>query len=331
MSAMIDPGGAFRHEALLYAGWADFIVSTVPFIREGLKAGEPILVVVSAEKTAALRIALDGDADRVLFADMAEIGANPARIIPAWQAFVRDHGQTGTRLRGIGEPIWKGRPDDELTECQRHESLLNVAFASGQPWWLLCPYDTEQLDPAVVDEARKSHEFVSEAGASGLSQEFRGVQACSSPFSQPLAELGDEVEEVTFGKSELSTAREMTLRHAGAARLLDPRASDLVAAVNEVATNALIHGGGKGRLRIWHSRTKLICEVCDAGVFDQPLADRQEPGPEISAPRGLWLANQLVDLVQIRTFPEGTTVRLHMRVDSTEYPYVMQMPGLTQS
>ena len=31
--------------------------------------------------------------------------------------------------------------------------------------------------------------------------------------------------------------------------------------------------------------------------------------------RGLWLANQLCNLVQIRSSPEGTTVRLHMRLD----------------
>ena len=28
---------------------------------------------------------------------------------------------------------------------------------------------------------------------------------------------------------------------------------------------------------------------------------------------GLWLANQLCDLVQIRSLPAGTAVRLHMR------------------
>jgi prepilin-type processing-associated H-X9-DG protein len=35
------------------------------------------------------------------------------------------------RLRGAGEPIWPERRPAELVECQRHESLLNVAFADG--------------------------------------------------------------------------------------------------------------------------------------------------------------------------------------------------------
>ena len=48
----------FRHEALLYAGWAEFVAGTVPFIRDGLEAGEPVLVVESAEKIEMLHVAL---------------------------------------------------------------------------------------------------------------------------------------------------------------------------------------------------------------------------------------------------------------------------------
>jgi hypothetical protein len=40
----------FRHEAPLYAGEVDFLTGTLPFIREGMAAGEPVLVVVSAAR-----------------------------------------------------------------------------------------------------------------------------------------------------------------------------------------------------------------------------------------------------------------------------------------
>ena len=86
----------------------------------------------------------------------------------------------------------------------------------------------------------------------------------------------------------------------------------MVVAVNEVATNSLVHGAGKGTLRVWRDASAFTCEVRDAGRFDSPLVDRQRPGPETAGPRGLWLANQLCDLVQIRTFATGTAVRLHM-------------------
>src|ERR1700716_134743 len=92
----------FRHEALLYAGWAEFVAGTVPFIRDGIRAGEPVLVVESVDKIQMLRVALGEDADGVLFADMADVGANPARIIPAWHDFVSRHADSGRRLSGIG-------------------------------------------------------------------------------------------------------------------------------------------------------------------------------------------------------------------------------------
>src|SRR5207244_6913294 len=123
-----------------------------------------VLVVAGSEKLDRLRAALDGRASHVLFADMAEVGTNPARIISSWKRFLAEHGTAGRQPRGIGEPIWRGRTDAELVECQRHESLLNLAFAGAPAWALMCPYDTETLDDAVVDEARRSHPYVVDGG-----------------------------------------------------------------------------------------------------------------------------------------------------------------------
>lgn len=304
--------GGFRHEALLYSGWAEFVAGTVPFIRGGLEAGEPVLVVESAAKIDMLRVALGHDADEVLFADMAKVGANPARIIPAWHDFVARHADSGMGLRGIGEPIWKGRSDDELVECQRHESLLNVAFGRGRPWWLLCPYDTEHLDESVIDEARRSHEYISGRG-SERNDKFRGLEASGAPFDVPLPEPGTGVHQLAFNAADLLSVRNLVFRHARAARLAPVRAEELVTAVNEVATNSVRHGGGSGRLRLWQESSALVCEIRDRGHFSRPLADRERPSSDVAAPRGLWLANQLCDLVQIRNLPDGTVVRLHKR------------------
>src|SRR4051812_10283029 len=140
----------FAHEALLYAGIDAFVDGCAAFIREGVASGEPVLVVVGAEKIALLREALNGDADEVHFADMAEVGTNPAWIIPAWQDFVDTHLRVDRPVRGIGEPICTDRGPVQLVECQRHESLLNVAFAHTPAWQLLCPYDTGALPDAVI-------------------------------------------------------------------------------------------------------------------------------------------------------------------------------------
>ena len=323
------PADKFRHEALLYSGWAEFVAGTVPFIRGGLEAGEPVLVVESAAKIDMLRMALGQDSREVLFADMAEVGANPARIIPAWHDFVSRHADSGRRLRGIGEPIWKGRSDDELIECQRHESLLNVAFGRGLPWWLMCPYDTGNLDGAVIDEARRSHEYVTErASGNKPSEVFRGLEASGAPFEAPLTEPGTSVRQLVFTSADLVAVRNLVSRHARAARLTPARAAELVTAVNEIATNSVRHGGGSGSLRLWQERSSMVCEIRDKGRFDSPLADRQRPSRDITAPRGLWLANQLCDLVQIRSLPEGTVVRLHKRLHPANHLHLVRdLPG----
>jgi hypothetical protein len=101
----------------MYAGIDEFVAGMSAFLRAGVAAGEPSLVVVSAEKIALLREALGDDADSVLFADMDGVGSNPARIIPAWREFVTAYGDTGRPLRGIGEPISPQRTSAEMVEC----------------------------------------------------------------------------------------------------------------------------------------------------------------------------------------------------------------------
>src|SRR6478735_8123625 len=176
-AGVLEGSQEFAHEALFYAGDDEFVAATAPFIREGVDAGEPVLVVVGAEKIARLREELNGHRDAVLFADMADIGANPARIIPAWQQFVEQHLRDDRPVRGIGEPIWAERTADELVECQRHESLLNLAFADAPAWRLLCPYDISKLSAAVIAEALRSHPIVVRSGKRGASASYRGLSA----------------------------------------------------------------------------------------------------------------------------------------------------------
>jgi anti-sigma regulatory factor (Ser/Thr protein kinase) len=92
----------------------------------------------------------------------------------------------------------------------------------------------------------------------------------------------------------------------------DDAVDDLVLSVNEAATNSILHGGGRGTLRMWSTPAAVWSEVSDRGWLTDPLAGRHPPGPGLEA-HGLWLINQLCDLVQLRSAPGRTTVR--MRVD----------------
>lgn len=306
--------GDFRHEALFYAGQVDFVDRTTSFIRDSVNADEPVLVVVGAEKIDMLRSELGGDAAGVRFADMADVGHNPARIIPAWRDFVAEHAAAGGRFRGVGEPIWAGRSPEELVECERHESLLNFAFADAPAWWLVCPYDTEALDPSVIEEAQRNHPFVLEGGVSRQSAVCRDLAAVAEPFDHPLPEPPGPLEEMSFDADQLEAVRKFASRHAAACGLGSARVDDLAIAVNEVATNSLRHGGGRGVARMWQSGSDLICEIRDEGRIDHPLAGRERPSADQEGGFGLWLVHQLCDLVQMRSFPTGSVVRLHMSV-----------------
>jgi len=305
---------SFRHEALFYSGDDEFVERCGGFIREALAADEAILVAVAAPKIDRLREALGDQADAVQFADMNEIGVNPARIIPVWQEFACTHAGGSHAARGIGEPISPARGADELIECQRHESLINLAFGPGPAWWLVCPYDTSALEPSVIEEARRSHPVVSDARGATRSADYPGVEQLGSPFAGRLPEPNAEPRELSFDVYGLRSVRQLTRDLATGFGLAGSRTTDLVLAVNEIATNSICHGGGSGRLRIWGDAGELVCQVEDQGHIDRPLAGRIAPEPGQTNGHGLWLANHLCDLVEVRSSPAGTVVRMHMRL-----------------
>src|SRR2546428_1369961 len=72
------PADEFRHEALMYAGTADFLAGTVPFIRGGLEAGGAGPVVGGAAGSAAPKKELGGEASAVVFPGHAAARAHPA-------------------------------------------------------------------------------------------------------------------------------------------------------------------------------------------------------------------------------------------------------------
>ncbi len=303
--------GAFRHEALFYSGHADFVAKTSAFIVDGLAGDEPILVAVSQEKINLLRAELGVDAARVTFIDMVVVGHNPARIIPTWRDFVAERTAGNRFARGIGEPIWAERTPDELVECQRHESLLNLAFDGTPAWWLVCPYDAESLPRDVLDEAARSHPYVQPGGRTS-SARYVGLDQISRPFDVPLPDLGTASGEMWFGPGSLDSVRRFVAEHAFEAGLSASRAADFVLAANELATNSLRHGGGTGTLRVWRRNDAVVLEVEDRGRITQPLAGRERPKPGQEGGLGLWLVNHICDLVQVRSFATGTVVRVHM-------------------
>ena len=115
--------------------------------------------------------------------------------------------------------------------------------------------------------------------------------------------------DLSFAAGELAALRTAVAAHAIALGLEPERLEDAVLVVHELCGNAVMHGGGTGRLALWADGTHLICQVSDsgAGMDEAALTGTELPPPRTAGGRGLWLARRF-SAVRISTGPTGTTV-----------------------
>lgn len=306
------------HPALFYDDEADYARSITRFLRDGFELGEPALVAVPGPHVEVLRSAMGRDAQQVRFLDMAVAGRNPGRIIPTvLYAFAQEH--PGGRVRIVGEPIWPGRSAAEYRAALQHEALINLAMADQQAT-ILCPYDRKGLDAQALADARTTHPVLIEGELQKVSSDYRDPRAVASASFRSLPvqpELWGEMLRF-FSPAELPDVRQFVEDLAQRAGLDAQRVSDLCRAVNEVATNTLVHTSGSGLVSVWQDpeTPNLVCEVVDSGQLTDWLVGRIPPAPSEPHGWGLIRVNKLCDLVEMPTgqIGKGTTVRLHMRL-----------------
>jgi anti-sigma regulatory factor (Ser/Thr protein kinase) len=299
----------FEHEALFYRGEDDFLAGLLPFVQEGLELDEVVIVAEPRPRLDLLRDALGDDAGGVQFLDMAEIGVNPARIIGVWAAMVNKHTMAGRRLRGVGEPAFSGRRTAEFVECELHELLLNRAFDDGPAWRLLCPYDEDHLPKAIVRGALRTHPIRSTT-ADRLPSDQYAADAVGDVFAADLPKPTEGVLRGVFGEHDLPATRRTVAQYARRCGLSEEQVEVLELAASELATNSVRHGGGTGTVAMWLESAAVVVEFSDSGHVADPLTGRLMPPLDAVGGRGVYLVNQLCDLVQLRSSDRGTTVRV---------------------
>lgn len=302
--------GGLRHLALLYQGTADYLAAVLGWIQAALARAEPVFVAVPGPASAQLRQDLGASSPGVQFADMAELGRNPARIISAFIAFAAEHG--GRPVCCLSEPVWPSRSAAEVRETARNEALVNVALA-GLPAMVLCPYNTGALRPSVIAGARRTHPAIMHDGTLRESPGYPGSELPRPAWDRPLPLPPRRAESLTYD-SDLRALREFVTRHASRSGLAEDRTTDLVLSVSEVAANTLRHTRQPGRVRAWRTRDEFLCQVTDSGQINDPLAGLHPPSASQLGGQGLWVVNKVCDLVELRTGPDGTTIRMHMRL-----------------
>jgi anti-sigma regulatory factor (Ser/Thr protein kinase) len=307
-------GGSLTHRALLYGSEEEFLAGIVPFIRDGLECGDPIRITTTDRNSGWLRAALGADAGYVMFGESGRCYQHPVRALAAVHRTVQEASRLGQRPRLIGEPFRSSRTAQQNTEWARYESLVNAALAWSSAA-VVCTYDTRVVGPDVVADVTLTHPELVVNGVARPSPGYLDPAVFSTECDRhPLSEAPLQARWLSFGGvDQLATLRLFVTFHATEAGAAASEVEQFVQAVNEVATNAIEHGGGSGELQIWTGSQTMVCEISDTGPgLRDPLAGRLPSGRSTARGRRLWLARRLCDLLELRTGQNGTVVRLHL-------------------
>jgi anti-sigma regulatory factor (Ser/Thr protein kinase) len=137
-----------------------------------------------------------------------------------------------------------------------------------------------------------------------------------SGSGQAPPSAGTTVLAQAFDVDSLYALRAAVAAHAAQAGLPQQRVYDVVIAAHELAANAVRHGAGHGRLRLWADSRALHCLVSDNGP-----AEHDAPRPDAAAwPRerghGLWVIEQVADQVTLDRHLSRTTVTVTFAISS---------------
>ena len=129
-----------------------------------------------------------------------------------------------------------------------------------------------------------------------------GVNIAASDGESPAL---DQV----FNGDSLYALRAAVAAHGSQAGLSEGRTRDLVLAVHELAANAVRHGAGQGRLRLWAADDAVRCEVTDQGAPGETDAAGWDAEPG----HGLWLVRQIADSASVQSGMSGTVAAVIFR------------------
>jgi anti-sigma regulatory factor (Ser/Thr protein kinase) len=287
------------HQAVLYEGTDEFLGATLPFLREGIAAGDPMIAVVHSENAAALREALGPEISGFELVESQNWYHSPGVSLSGFVGFAAAHPEA-RRVRMIGEPIWPVGWKAGVAEWAHYESVFNVV-ARDSPISALCPYHVGRLPDSILEHARHTHpELRTVCGVEG-SDGFIDPEEYCSRLADRAVRPGARVRRFPL-TSDLAALREAVANEAVDAGVAPGRLAPFLLAVHQVAINALAHGGGVASVRTWIGDETFVCEICDKGPgLSETLAGYLPPDPTSERGRGLWLTRQVCDLVEVQS------------------------------
>nr|WP_277349634.1 sensor histidine kinase [Planosporangium thailandense] len=300
---------------LLFTSPDDLFTAAMPGLRQGLDAGNAVILACRDADNALLADAL-GPHPRLACVSPDGIYTRAAAAAEAYRRMVDQRITAGARrVRVVGEPDF-GADVDSAAECSRFEAICNATLARC-PLTSTCAYDVGALPERVAADLTAVHPFVLTPTGPVPNGRYvdpatflRRSEAGPHPVERtsPTAEFG-----AVTGLHQLAALRDQ-LRAVLRGQAVRPRiVTDIVAAVQELVVNGLLHGRPPVRVRLWAPSGQLVCTVTDAGSgFDDPLAGyvRAADGDPFGPGVGLWLVRQLCDRIEMEKSVSGFTVRL---------------------
>jgi anti-sigma regulatory factor (Ser/Thr protein kinase) len=310
--------GDCEHDVLLFGSDEELLAAGVPFVTEGIAAGDLVIVHGPEHDVEVLRREFDDD-PRVTFAPGAGHYRRMAETIGDYQRLCERENGAGRRVRSTGAVPF-GQDPAVRSEWMRYEALVGRVLGryrfSG-----MCRYDTRSSSPDVLDLALAAHHRV--VTAEGTRPNPRARPAADllhelAPTPEPDAlEAAPAVLAVPdcVAVAPVRHAVQRVLRGAAVETHL---ADGFVTAVSEVVSNAVEHGRPPVEVRLHTDGRRWLCVVTDRGAglddpwtgFDSPLG--ANPGRN---GMGLWVARQLCDQLTIsRPASGGSRVGLLLEV-----------------
>lgn len=301
-----DPG--FVHEAALYGSDAELLDAAVPFLADGVAAGDTLVFSGSARAADLVCSALP-EPDRVTF--LKDGYQRPAAIVQTLLDLFteRRHRSLPGRVRMAGEVFAADAPG-AWEPWAHYEAVINDLYrefaVTGR-----CLYDTRTTSPDVLLDVERTHPLLVTAGTRHVNDRYADpvtfLGERPAPVPDPL-ELAEPVVRLT---APLPAVARLAVTRAAIGTLLDDDAvQGLVFGVSEVVTNALIHGRAPVELRIWVAPRRVVATVHDSGPGPtDPRAGLVRTGPE-DVGLGLWSTHLLCQQVVQYADQDGFTVRL---------------------
>jgi anti-sigma regulatory factor (Ser/Thr protein kinase) len=299
------------HEAGFYGTDAEFRALIVPFVEEGIAAGEPVIIGYDDRKSGLLRSWLT-DPSAVEFIGDKNLYVTPARAIATYRRLFEFHVAMGAGQIRIAGDVPHAGNGGRFEGWDRYESAVNTVWQDF-PVWGRCLYDAATTPAAVLDVVERAHpRIVSPSGqrrASDRYQDalvFEGLPHAPDPLedSTPLIELIDR---------SAADARH-ALAQIGPGRVASATLEDLLIGVTEAVSNARRHGQPPTTVRIWATTGRIVVTVHDAGHGPADRLAGLVPAPGSTSGRGLGLGlgvmHQLDLEITLRQAEDGFTIRL---------------------